>query len=166
MKLNLGCGDRYAEGWINVDHAGSPHRKDLEVDLTGPLPWDHMTLSYIYAGHLLEHLTREQCWSLLGQLRICVRPQGYLMVVGPDVLVAKAMAENGTLDVTMDSLIHGGHRWPGDEHKWECSQGGVVKLLLESGWGEINPLSISQVDPMWPVADRGPRWQFAVEARP
>ena len=166
MKLNLGCGDRYAEGWINVDHAGSPHRKDVELDLTGNLPWDHMTVSYIYAGHLLEHLTIDQCWSLLGRLRICIHPQGVLMVVGPDCLRAQEMAEAGTLGVTMDSLKHGASRWPGDEHQWECDQKQVVNLLQQSGWGKIYDLSIGNVDPMWPVADRGPQWQFAVEARP
>ncbi len=166
MKVNLGSGDRYAEGWINVDHAGCPHRKDLEVDLTGPLPWDHLTLHAVYLGHVLEHLTEDQCWTLLGRLRICIHPQGSLMVVGPDVKRAQAMAETGTLEVTMDSLKHGASRWPGDEHQWECSQSRVVELLHESGWGAIYPLSIGNVESVWPVADRGPRWQFAVEARP
>jgi len=166
MKVNLGCGDRCAEGWINVDHAGSPHRKDLEVDLTGPLPWQPGTLVQVYAGHVLEHLTKEQCWNLLGGLRVCIHPQGTLMVVGPDVLRAQRLAEAGELEVTMDSLKYGAHRWPGDEHQWECDQVQVLNLLLESGWGRLYPLSIGNVDPVWPVADRGPQWQFAVGAQP
>lgn len=166
MNLNLGCGDRYAEGWINVDHAGCPHRKDLTLDLTGDLPWKPQTVNSIYMGHLLEHLTVEQCFSLLGKLRVCIVPHGQLMVVGPDLVTAQRMAEEGTLDVTLDSLKHGASRWPGDEHQWECTAVAVASLLMESGWNEVNPHAIGSVNAFWPVADRGPTWQFALLARP
>src|SRR5512138_1213696 len=99
MKLNLGCGDRYAEGWHNVDFAGSPHRKDEEVDLrTNLLPWTGVELAY--AGHLLEHLFVDEVLVLLSSLRGTMADRGELMVVGPDVIVAQGMATAGTLDVT------------------------------------------------------------------
>lgn len=164
MRVNLGCGDQYAPGWINVDH-GSPHRKDLDVDLTGPLPWPAGSIQRAYAGHVLEHLTKPECVDLLERLRECVAPLGELMIVGPDVGIAQRMAEAGTLDVTMDSLRFGAGRWSGDVHQWECTSAGIVNLLQTAGWREITPMWIDDVPPEWPVAYRGPQWQCAVLAR-
>lgn len=164
MRINLGCGDRYATGWTNVDHAGCPHRKDMTVNLAGPLPWAPGTISHAYAGHLLEHLTLDGCRTLLVNLLPRMAPGGILMVVGPDVPRAQHMAEAGVLDVTMDSLHHGAHRWPGDEHHWDCDPDTVTDLLVHTGWYQPTTIPLHMVDPVWPVADRGPVWQFAVTA--
>jgi hypothetical protein len=164
MRINLGCGDRYAFGWVNVDHAGSPHQMDQTVDLLGELPWPAESITHVYAGHVLEHLPYAQCAVLLARLLPCMMPGGQLMVVGPDLHRAEAMAEAGTLEVTLDSLRHGAERWPGDRHLWECTPEGIVGLLTVSGWCGITPMGIGEVDPLWPVADRGPQWQCAVAA--
>lgn len=167
MRLNLGCGDRYADGWHNVDFAGSPHRKDEEVDLrTSDLPWAPGSVELAYAGHVLEHLYVDEVLTLLRALRSCMSEQGELMVVGPDVILAQGMATAGTLDVTMDSLTNGGHRWHGDEHRWHCTTWGVEALLRAAGWRDVIRVGIANVDPIWPVADRRPQWQCAVSARP
>jgi predicted SAM-dependent methyltransferase len=169
MRLNLGCGDRYAEGWTNVDHAGSPHRKDQTVDLTGELPWEPGTVELAYAGHVLEHLTVETCDLLLRRLLPCMMPAGILLVVGPDLDRAEAMVNGGTFDFryghTLDSLRHGGHRWPGDEHRWASTAPATVDLLTGAGWSEVTDIGIGAVGPTWPVADRAPLWQFAIVAR-
>lgn len=166
MRLNLGCGDRYAEGgWWNVDLPSCPYRVDEVVDLRGPLPWPAGSVEYAYAGHLLEHLTLPECAVLAARLLTCMAAGGRLMVVGPDVAYARQMAEAGSLDVTMESLVHGGHRWVGDEHQWECGPDAVAKLLTDVGWADVAKATIGDVDAMWPVADRRPVWQFAVSAR-
>jgi predicted SAM-dependent methyltransferase len=163
VRLNLGCGDRYVPDWHNVD-SGSPHRKDEQIDLCTPLPWRGVT--HAYAGHVLEHLFVDGVIELLQNLRGCMAPDGELMVVGPDVIVAQAMAEAGTLDVTMESLINGGHRWPGDEHRWHSTSQATEELLRVTGWSDIARVGIENVGEQWPVADRRPRWQCAVSARP
>lgn len=164
MRVNLGCGDRYAPGWINVDWAGSPHRKDQEVDLTGELPWPDNSIQTIYAGHVLEHLTLEQCHNLLTRLRRCAMITGTIVVVGPDLPTAYRMAEEGTLDVTIDSLLYGAERWPGDRHQWESSAEKTTTLLLTAGWVEPRSITLVEAASYWPVADARPQWQFAVSA--
>jgi len=163
MLLNLGCGDRYATGWHNVDHESCPHRKDETLDIRWKLPWTGVT--HAYAGHVLEHLRVGECLSLLEELITCMVPNGELMVVGPDVLVAQGMAMSGTLDVTLDSLKYGASRWPGDEHRWECAADDIAMLLRYTGWTGIENIGLPQVPAMWPVADRGPQWQCAISAR-
>lgn len=164
MKLNLGCGDRYVPGWVNVDWAGSPHRKDEEVDLTGELPWPNNSVQTIYAGHVLEHLTLEQCHGLLRQLHRCAIPSGTIMVVGPDLPTAYQMQEKGTLDVTIESLLYGAERWPGDRHLWESSAQTTITLMKGAGWVNPHEGSVREAATYWPVADARPLWQFAIWA--
>jgi len=56
MKLNLGCGGRKLEGFLNVDNA--PHcDPDLLVDLEQlPWPFESGSASEIVLSHVLEHL--------------------------------------------------------------------------------------------------------------
>lgn len=164
MRVNLGCGDRYQPGWVNVDHAASPHRKDATVDLADDLPWGLGELTHVYAGHVLEHLPLDVCRLLLTRLLPCMAPAGTIMVVGPDVDRAQQMAEAGTLEVTMESLRCGAGRWPGDEHQWACTPTIIVDLLDVAGWSDVTDVGISAVDPLWPVADRTPVWQCAISA--
>lgn len=174
MRVNLGCGDRYADGWVNVDHAGSPHPKDQVVDLasvaTGdPLPWSAGSVTHVYAGHVLEHLPVAACLDLLELLLPCMVPGGEIMVVGPDVTKAEAMIKAGTFDFrwghTLESLRFGGHRWLGDEHRWDCTTGMVEHMLTSAGWADVTDVGIEHVPAMWPVADRAPLWQCAVSAK-
>lgn len=164
MRLNLGSGDRPQPDWTNVDNAACPYPRDETVDLTGPLPWPEGSVSHAYLGHVLEHLPLSACALLLERLLPCMAPGGQVMVVGPDINRAQGMAEAGVLEVTMESLRHGGHRWPGDEHHWECTPAILAGLLDTAGWTEVTEIPFADVDPMWPVADRGPQWQCAVTA--
>jgi hypothetical protein len=166
MRINLGCGDRYADGWHNVDHAGSPFRVDQTVDLSGPLPWPAGSVELVYAGHVLEHLHMADALDLLERLLPLMIPGGKIMCVGPDVVRGAEMEQAGALEewMTLDLLIYGGHRWPGDEHWWACDEATLVAMLKETGWVDVSAVPIADVPPLWPVADRAPRWQCAVGA--
>lgn len=165
MLVNLGCGDRYVPGWLNVDHDGSPHQKDLALDITKKLPWKSDEILHVYMGHVLEHITQAQAKSLLRRLRPLVQSIGQILIVGPDIEVAQSMETAGTLEVPLDSLRFGGHRWDGDDHKWECTAARIIAILKDTGWKDIQDVGINSADPFWPVADRAPQWQFAITAR-
>ena len=52
--LNLGCGSKYMDGYINVDKYGEPEVLfDLE---TFPWPWETNSVEEIVLHHVLEHL--------------------------------------------------------------------------------------------------------------
>ncbi|BBK39780.1 hypothetical protein STAQ_48580 [Allostella sp. ATCC 35155] len=56
MKLNLGCGSRKLEGFLNVDNAAHCD-PDLLVDLEQlPWPFESGSASEIVLSHVLEHL--------------------------------------------------------------------------------------------------------------
>lgn len=168
MRLNLGCGDRYVDGWVNVDWQ-SPHRVDERVDLTGPLPTNWRgEVTNIYVGHLLEHVSKDDCLKLAQRLLECAHPNGCLLVaVGPDVPVAEEMVRNGTFDWnwgTLDEIKFGAGRWAGDVHLWETSGEDVAQLLRDAGWPLVWNLGLDVLEGGWPIADPGPRWQYAVRA--
>lgn len=57
LKLNLGCGERHFDGYINVDKFGNP---DVKQDLEKfPWPWPDNSITEILLIHVLEHLGRD-----------------------------------------------------------------------------------------------------------
>jgi SAM-dependent methyltransferase len=59
LKLNLGAAKNirsYAEGWRNCDIARGPGI-DVSFDFNGKFPFDDGEFEYIWASHILEHLT-------------------------------------------------------------------------------------------------------------
>ena len=85
VKLNLGCGAKRAEGWVNVDKypALAP---DMVHDLEAlPWPWADNSVSEVLMAHVLEHLgqSTEVFLGIMAELyRIC-RPGAVIHVVVP-----------------------------------------------------------------------------------
>ena len=69
-KLNLGCGDDYKEGWINLD-IDRQQKADVYHNLKKfPYPFKNNYFDYILANHILEHL--EKPLKVIEELaRIC-----------------------------------------------------------------------------------------------
>ena len=167
-RVNLGCGDRFVEKWWNVDVATMPFAKDEVVDLRGELPWPDGSIAQAYAGHVLEHLYPSEAQTLCYRLHRKMAYGGELVVVGPDCDIAEELIPPGANDefgATIESLVHGGHRWPGDEHKWRSTVGETIYLLNCAGWHNVKGITLDEaVAEGWPVADPRPKWQFALKA--
>ena len=56
MKLHLGCGEEYKNGWVNLDMRGNV-KSDINHDLeVFPYPFKDNTFNIIYGKHIIEHL--------------------------------------------------------------------------------------------------------------
>ena len=74
MKLNLGCGSRHLEGWLNIDTVASL-QPDRVMDLE-QTPWDLPTdaAEEVLLNHVLEHLgaSTASFLGVMGELhRVC-----------------------------------------------------------------------------------------------
>lgn len=85
LKLNLGCGHRRLDGWVNVDHSPAL-APDMVVDLeTLPWPWPDDSAEEVLLSHVLEHLgpTPADFLAIMTELwRVC-RPGARVTVVVP-----------------------------------------------------------------------------------
>lgn len=75
LKLHLGCGQNRLPGWENHDR---------DVDLRQPLPWHDGVAGFIFAEHVIEHLTAPQGLRLLEQCWRVLCPGGVLRLAFPD----------------------------------------------------------------------------------
>ncbi len=92
VRLNLGCGHKQFEGWVNVDIRQLPG-VDVVWDLDQyPWPWQDGEAYEIRALHIIEHLKSgliafcDECWRLLmpGGTLYAEEAPGTLHVEVPD----------------------------------------------------------------------------------
>jgi predicted SAM-dependent methyltransferase len=82
--LNVGCGQRFRSGWVNVDI--SPQHPDvMRCDATAGLPFPDDHFDVVYHSHVLEHVRRAEAPSLLRECRRVLRPGGTLRIATPDL---------------------------------------------------------------------------------
>ena len=83
LRLNLGCGAKHLENYLNVDKYGDP---DLKLDLeTTPWPWSDNSVVKIELRHVLEHLGKQTAvyLNIIQEIyRIC-QPQAEIHIVVP-----------------------------------------------------------------------------------
>lgn len=83
MKLHLGCGDIYLDGWVNIDAESSS--ADFRHDLTNPLPYPDNSVSFIYSEHMIEHLVVEDGVRLLVECHRLLHPGGVIRIATIDL---------------------------------------------------------------------------------
>jgi len=67
LKLNLGCGSRKVEGYVNIDK-NKRANPDLVHDVESGLPYDDMTVDAIVAKDFLEHVKAENVIFVIDEI--------------------------------------------------------------------------------------------------
>jgi predicted SAM-dependent methyltransferase len=155
LRLHLGCGSIYKDGWVNIDLAGT--RADLPWDLALPLPLPPRSVDAIFHEHLLEHLTYAQGVELHRRCLELLRPGGVLRIGVPDAgtaLQSYALADSGdpgqwpTAMARVASLTYdSGHRAIYDAETLElsCVAAGFTRAeQREFGEGDLQPNADSE----------------------
>ncbi|MEK7212441.1 MAG: hypothetical protein AAB686_02080 [Patescibacteria group bacterium] len=88
IKLHLGCGERYLDGYVNIDFPLSEHtllrpRVDKYADFR-TLQYPSASVVEIRAHHVFEHFNRVEALGLLLQWRRWLKPGGVLHLETPD----------------------------------------------------------------------------------
>lgn len=85
MKLNVGCGDDYLEGYVNVD-VDERVRADVHC-LAWELPYDDGIVDEILASHVIEHFVEPDRDEALAEWWRVLKSGGLLTVRCPNMVV-------------------------------------------------------------------------------
>lgn len=81
IKLNLGCGKKHKEGYINIDAQGPC---DLKHDLRMPLPFDNDSVDEIYSKDVIQLFSRQEWKRLKSEIVRVLKPNGKLEIFCDD----------------------------------------------------------------------------------
>jgi predicted SAM-dependent methyltransferase len=91
--LNLGCGNKIHEDWINIDFT-STLGNVLKYNLLRSLPLEDGCVKYIYHSHVLEHFSESEGIAFLQECYRLLEDGGILRIVLPDLEnIARAYVE-------------------------------------------------------------------------
>jgi glycosyltransferase involved in cell wall biosynthesis/predicted SAM-dependent methyltransferase len=125
LRLHLGCGDRYLEGYVNIDLPASSHSvqsgrtPDIHADITR-LQYADGTVDEIRLHHVFEHFDRPTALRLLIQWHLWLRPGGKLIIETPDLMGSlSSLLDSSGPDVQFRTLRHlfGSHEAEWAVHK-------------------------------------------------
>lgn len=83
MKLHLGCGQRYLDGYTHVDLAEFEHI-DYRVSIDKLEMFESGSIDEIYCSHAFEYFDRHKSASVLEEWKRVLKFGGKLMLVVPD----------------------------------------------------------------------------------
>jgi predicted SAM-dependent methyltransferase len=101
MKLHLGCGENYLEGYVNIDYPPSEHTvqktsvADQLADIT-KLNYSPSSIQEIRMHHVFEHFWRAQACALLATWHEWLVDDGVLHLEVPDFRATAKVALNRT----------------------------------------------------------------------
>jgi len=136
MKLNLGCGNTYKDGFVNIDAYNNTVAD--EQMLVDDLQYPSNSVEQIEAQQLIEHLGFfKTVYSLAEWFRV-LKPEGTLTIETPDLETSFKKFLDGDLEVKKNVItwIYG-HESEGMAHLF-CFPGDLLELILiKTGFTEI-----------------------------
>ncbi len=147
--LNLGCGDDYRVGMINVD-GNLLRRPELWMDLRNPLPFPSCSVHFVYCSHTLEHLYPDEALQLLCEIRRVLAPdQGILRLAVPSFEHALQIAEGRARSLwPRESASRYGqainYLFCDGQHRYGYSACSLADALTSAGFGNVTVLSARQ----------------------
>lgn len=143
MKLNLGCGPKLLDGFVNVDLAGnwSGVAPDVVADITQRLPFDDESADEVHAYHVIEHIERFEAEAVLADWARVLKPGGLMILECPclDKIIGqfrKAIEEQKPIDPRMTIWgLYGdpNYKEPRMMHRWCYSINELSGLLSDMG---------------------------------
>jgi SAM-dependent methyltransferase len=145
LKLNLGCGDKILDGYINVDVAASRGGRSPDVlcDLRRLEPFADGSAEEVLAVHVVEHFWRWEVLDVLKEWVRVLRPGGRMVLECPNLLTAceellknpEAAAGTGMEAQRTMWVFYGDPRWqdPLMTHRWNYTPQSLAALMREAG---------------------------------
>ena len=150
MKLHLGCGERYLEGYIHIDIADFDHidyRSSVDkLDMI-----EDESCELIYASHVLEYFDIEEAINVLSEWHRVLENKGTLRLAVPNIeKLIEVYKKTDDLNKILGPLYG---KWELDNakdniyHKTVYDIKNLTALLTEVGFKDIKPWSWNEILP-------------------
>jgi hypothetical protein len=99
MKLHLGCGQRYLDGYVNIDYPPSEHTvqrgsvADHYADLLD-LSYPESSIEEVRLHHVFEHFARHTACALIASWQSWLKDGGVIRIEVPDLVLTGLAAIN------------------------------------------------------------------------
>jgi len=145
VKLNLGCGNDYLPGYINVDFYAE-YPVDAKFDIRH-IPHEDNSVDEIMASHVIEHFDYHESVLVLSEWRRVLRPGGKLTIETPDF--TESCREFLISDEAAQVALMGhflSEPWiPGQTHKMLFTERQMRQHL---GWAGFDVNKVKKIPPM------------------
>ena len=89
MKLHLGCGQKYLDGYVNIDYPITEHsvQKEIKVDKHAnikEISYPSSTIQEVRLHHVFEHFNRPEAFALICSWSNWLKDDGILHIEVPD----------------------------------------------------------------------------------
>lgn len=161
LRINIGCGQWRCDGWIGVDSSNAyPYKNkkelgfDVDWNVLGGLPFNDVSVKYVFVSHFLEHLTYNESIKLLNECYRVMEKGGVIRLIVPDLdLFIKKFIEKdveffkqgeiaggGWLNNLTDTFLmnfYSGPDWNNSCHKYAYNFENISNRLLQCGFRKI-----------------------------
>lgn len=163
MKVNLGCGTSYLEGWVNVD--SSPEvRADVYADAFEFVRDHGPEIDEVYMGHLLEHMLPASAVALLSLIRERLPAGAVVSAVVPDIRAVFAAYDAGELtNAELNERFVYSYEQP-SHHVWCYDAASLAEVFGEAGFTDVAEIDPLRWEPVHWKSGPESRWQCGVRA--
>ena len=139
MKLHLGSGIRYLEGFLHIDIADYEHI-DIKSSVDKLDTIDDGAVDEIYASHVLEYFDRNEVESVLKEWKRVLKKDGVLRIAVPNFeALIKVYQETEEIDKILGPLYG---KWDLSDgnfmyHKTVYDKNSLTELLEGVGFSDI-----------------------------
>ena len=162
IAINLGCGDKYWDNYINVD-VDPDCNPDVVADLTQKLPFEDNYADEIISIHLIEHIDTLKIDNLIQDWFRILKPGGKLIIECPDlekiaVHILNQRFRNSDRELWEMYTVYGifgeqtENAWM--RHQWAYTPDSMAELLSKH-----NFIDISCNPPQWHRPQRDMRFE-------
>ena len=139
MKLHLGSGSRYLEGYVHIDIADYEHI-DINSSVDKLNTIDNDTIDEIYASHVLEYFDRNEVESVLKEWKRVLKKDAVLRIAVPNFeALIKVYRETEEIEKILGPLYG---KWGLNDssfiyHKTVYDENSLTALLERIGFFDI-----------------------------